>query len=82
MENCRKFSNQVAEQSALNMQLEHNTVQMKEQVMYMQDDWKREQELVKSMEKDLKFKEDQLSRTQEANVGQGAMINNLEQQLK
>ena len=47
--------------------------------MYMQDDWKREQELVKSMEKDLKFKEDQLLRTQEANVGQGAMINNLEQ---
>lgn len=29
------------------MQLEHNAVQMKEQVMYMQDDWKREQELVK-----------------------------------
>ena len=60
MENCRKFSNQVAEQTSHNMQLEHNTAQMKEQVMYMQDDWKREQELVKSMEKDLKFKDDQL----------------------
>lgn len=50
--------------------------------MFMQDDWKREQNLVKQMEQDLKFKEDQLSRTQEANVGQAAMINNLEQQLK
>ena len=34
------------------------------------------------MEKDLKFKEDQLARTQEANIGQGAMISNLETQLK
>lgn len=33
---------------------------MQEQVMYMQDDWKREQEVVRRLDQDLKFKEDQL----------------------
>ena len=58
MDNVRKFSSQVAEQQADNMQMEHNTAQMKEQVMFMQDDWKREQELVKQMGKDIKFKDE------------------------
>ena len=58
MDNVRKFSSQVAEQQADNMQMEHNTAQMKEQVMFMKDDWKREQELVKQMEKDIKFKDE------------------------
>lgn len=40
------------------MQLDHNAAQMKEQVMFMQGDWKREQELVIQLEKDLKFKEE------------------------
>ena len=42
LENCRKFSDSVGEQQARNMQLEHNSEMMKEQVMFMQDDWKRE----------------------------------------
>ena len=50
------------------MQLEHSAVEMKEQVMLMQGDWKREQELVIQLEKDLKFKEDLLSRVQDANA--------------
>lgn len=64
------------------MQLEHNSTQMKEQVMYMQDDWKREQGIVTQMEKDLKFKEEQLERVHEANAGQGAMISDLDRKLK
>lgn len=36
--------------------------------MFMQGDWKREQELVIQLEKDLKFKEDLLSRVQDANA--------------
>ena len=58
LENITKFSNDVADVQALNVQLEHNSQQMKEQVMYMREDWKREQELVVTMTKDLKFKEE------------------------
>lgn len=42
MENVRKFSDQVGAYQAENAQLEHTKAQMQEQVMYMQDDWKRE----------------------------------------
>ena len=80
MDNVRKFSTQVAEVQTVNIQLEHNAAQMSEQVMYMKDDWKREQELVVQLEKDLKFKEDQLQRSQDANAAQGALISHLQEQ--
>ena len=50
--------------------------------MYMQGDWKREQELVKQLEKDLKFKEEQLTRTQEANAGQASVMNSLQSEIR
>jgi len=43
---------------------------MSEQVMYMQEDWKREQEVVRRLDEDLKFKEEQLTRVQEVNAQQ------------
>ena len=42
--------------------------------MLMKDDWKREQELVVRLGEDLKFKEDQFTRVQEANALQGSKI--------
>ena len=47
---------------------------MKEQVLFMQDDWKHEQQMTMNLGKDLKFKEEQFDRAQEANAGQAAMI--------
>ena len=64
------------------MQMEYNTTQMNEQVMFMSDAWKREQGIVTQIEKDLKFKDEQLERAQEANAGQGAVIADLDNQLK
>lgn len=64
------------------MQMEYNTAQMNEQVMFMSDAWKREQGIVTQIEKDLKFKDEQLERAQEANAGQGAVIADLDNQLK
>ena len=46
MENVKRFSDEAAERQALNMQLEHSQTMMQQQVLYMQDDWKREQDLV------------------------------------
>ena len=43
---------------------------MSEQVMYMQEDWKREQEVVRRLDEDLKFKEEQLIRVQDVNAQQ------------
>ena len=45
--------------------------------MFMQADWKREQELVISMEKDSKTKDDLLARTQEANQCTSSMISTI-----
>ena len=42
------------------MQLESNLRQMNQQVMFMKEDWKREQNLVVQLEKDLKLKDEQL----------------------
>ena len=50
--------------------------------MYMQNDWKREQEVVRRLDADLKFKEDQLERVQEANMHQANMIQSLQNELK
>ena len=49
------------------LQIEQNSQQMQEQVLFMRQDWKREQELVIQLGKDLKFKEDQMQRIQDAN---------------
>ena len=44
------------------MQLDHEKELMSEQVMFMQNDWKREQEQTVVLQKDLQYKEEQLQR--------------------
>lgn len=58
MTNIKSLSEQVGSYQAINSRLETQNVQMTEQVMYMQDDWKREQEIVRSQELDLQYKEE------------------------
>ena len=48
----------------------------------MRGDWKREQEMVLQLEKDVRFKDEQLMRTQEANASQRMKIDNLHQELR
>jgi len=47
LENVRKFQEQVVDVQTTNAQLERANQKMQEQVMYMQGDWKREQDLCK-----------------------------------
>ena len=63
----------------INVQLDHEKELMSEQVMFMQNDWKREQEQAVVLQKDLQYKEDQMARIQEMNIGQAAVISQLNQ---
>ena len=58
MDNVQKYSDQVADLQAVNAELERNSDEMIEKVMFMKEDWKREQEIVVSLGKDIKFKEE------------------------
>ena len=50
--------------------------------MYMQGDWKREQDLCKQLQKDVAHKEDQVGQSQITMQDQAAMISHLNQQVK
>ena len=50
------------------MQLNHDKLQMSEQVMLMQNDWKREQELTMQLSKDLEIKEQHCEKLNEKNM--------------
>ena len=81
MDSVRKFSNQVAEAQSHNMQLENNSREMNQQVMFMKEDWKNEQNLVVQQEKDLKLKDEQLEQLEQDNTNLAAMINKLREEI-
>ena len=47
----------------------------------MQEEWKKEQELVLQLESDIQFKEDQLQKSLKANTVQKSMIQMLKEEI-
>ena len=63
LENCRKYKNSASEQQTLNIVLENSQSLMQDQVLQMKEDWKREQDLVKGLENELRETVDQLEQS-------------------
>jgi len=81
LDNARKAKEELNVQSNLNCLLENNLNEMKNRVVSMTDDWKREQDLVMKLEADVQFKDDQLQRAIIANADQGSRIEALNEDL-
>ena len=77
LENTKKAKDELNQQINANTILEGNVNQMKDQVVCMREDWKREQVLVRQLENDLVFKENLLQEATELKFAQKNQIESL-----
>ena len=82
LDNAQNTKEELNVQQNLNMILEQNTAQMRDQVVCMQEDWKREQSLVLQLENDVQFKDNQILEAFEASAQQRSMIEALNAEIQ